>query len=315
MADDPDPLERRPELRLPVRQQVAEDRIQALLRRIPGLHQVVIEPDVVDRPDGGLGIGVGRQQDALGGREKLDGLAEELDAGHLRHALIRQEQRNGIVAELQLAQGIERSRAGIGAQDAVVLAVLAPQVSLDRGKDDAIVVYGENGWLGHDRSLPSPMTHTVEIGCRTDSRDIMYDNSITNRLVNSSMDSTAQGGQKAQWSSGAKARQRHRLLSLRMPGRAVSTQSIWVSASRQVSPAACLVECCEASRDAHHANPVADFAEQSYNPRTKSCNSWSPTCHCTGIINEPSRDRKSGHQLAVPRADLPFPPRRRRHHE
>ena len=167
VADDPDPLERRPELRLPVSQQVAEDRIQPFLRRIPGLHQVVIEPDVVDRPDGSLGISVGREQDTFSGREKRDGLAEEFDAGHLRHALIHEEQRNGIIAELQLAQGIERGRAGIGAQNAVVFAVMAPQVSLDRGEDDAIVVYGENGWLGQDRSLLSPMMHTVEIECRT----------------------------------------------------------------------------------------------------------------------------------------------------
>jgi hypothetical protein len=34
---------------------------------------------------------------------------------------------------------------------------LAPQVTLDRGKDDTIVVYGENGWLGQDRFLLSPM--------------------------------------------------------------------------------------------------------------------------------------------------------------
>ena len=110
MADDPDPLEHWPELRLPVSQQVAEDRIQPFLRRIPRLHQVVIEPDVVDRPDGSLGVGVGREQNALGGREKRDGLAEELDAGHLRHALVHEEQRNGIIAELQLAQRIERGR-------------------------------------------------------------------------------------------------------------------------------------------------------------------------------------------------------------
>jgi hypothetical protein len=81
--------------------------------------------------------------------------------------LIREEQRDRIIAELQLAQGIERTRAGIGAQNAVVLPVMASQVSLDRSKNDAIIVYSKNGWLGQDRTLPSPMVNTVEIDCQT----------------------------------------------------------------------------------------------------------------------------------------------------
>ena len=55
---------------LPVAEQVVEHRVEPLLRRVPRLEQVVVEPDLVDRSDGGVGVGVGGQQHALGvGRE------------------------------------------------------------------------------------------------------------------------------------------------------------------------------------------------------------------------------------------------------
>ena len=50
----------------PVGQQVVEDREEALLGRVPGLEDVVVEPHLVDRLDRHLGIGVGGEQDALG---------------------------------------------------------------------------------------------------------------------------------------------------------------------------------------------------------------------------------------------------------
>ena len=51
--------------RLPVREQIVEHRVQLLLRRIPGLHQVVVERHAVDRVDRGLGVGVRGQQHPL----------------------------------------------------------------------------------------------------------------------------------------------------------------------------------------------------------------------------------------------------------
>ncbi len=53
---------------LPGRQQVLDDRVELLLRRVPRLEQVVVQRDLVDRLDGRRGVGVGGQQDALGAR-------------------------------------------------------------------------------------------------------------------------------------------------------------------------------------------------------------------------------------------------------
>ena len=60
---------------LPVAQQVVEDRVQPLLGRVPRLEQVVVEPDVVDRLDRDVGVGVGREQHELGVRGAADGPA------------------------------------------------------------------------------------------------------------------------------------------------------------------------------------------------------------------------------------------------
>ena len=67
---------RRPERRrsgaalliVPVVEQVVEDREEPLLGRRPRLHQVVVEPDVVDRLDRDVGVGVGGEQHELGVR-------------------------------------------------------------------------------------------------------------------------------------------------------------------------------------------------------------------------------------------------------
>jgi hypothetical protein len=47
-----DALEGGPAARQPVGQQLVEHRVEPLLRRVPGLEQVVVEVDVVDRADG-----------------------------------------------------------------------------------------------------------------------------------------------------------------------------------------------------------------------------------------------------------------------
>ena len=53
-------------------EQVVEDGIQPLLGRRPRLHQVVVEPDLVDRLDRHVGVGVGGEQHELGaGGERL----------------------------------------------------------------------------------------------------------------------------------------------------------------------------------------------------------------------------------------------------
>ena len=49
----------------PVAQQVVDDRVEPLLGRVPRLEQVVVEPDVVDRLDRHVGVGVGGEQHEL----------------------------------------------------------------------------------------------------------------------------------------------------------------------------------------------------------------------------------------------------------
>ena len=45
---------------------------------------------LVDGSNGGISVGVGRQQDAAGFRVKLTSLFQELDPGHFRHTVVGQ---------------------------------------------------------------------------------------------------------------------------------------------------------------------------------------------------------------------------------
>ena len=79
VTDDPNPPEFRRVIGHPVVQHVVEHGEQALLRWIPWLHQVVVQADLIDRRDGGIGIGVGSEQRLLGiGKQPL-GLDEQID--------------------------------------------------------------------------------------------------------------------------------------------------------------------------------------------------------------------------------------------
>jgi hypothetical protein len=73
-------------------EQLPDDGIELLFRRIPGLHQVVVERHLIDAGDGRLGVGVGGQQHLLRFRVDLARLGQELRARHAGHALIDQEQ-------------------------------------------------------------------------------------------------------------------------------------------------------------------------------------------------------------------------------
>ena len=147
-AQQPQPLECRTVAGDPVREQVVDDRVQLLLGRVPRLQQVLVELDLVDRPDRDVGVGVGRQQDALGVGLEWERLDEELGAGHRRHALVDEEQRHRLVALGQLADDLERIGRGSGADDAVVVGVPRAQVALDGPEDGRIVVDGEDCRLG-----------------------------------------------------------------------------------------------------------------------------------------------------------------------
>ena len=134
-AQQPQSVERRPVAGGPVGEQVVEYRVELLLGRVPGLEEVLVEADLVDRSNGDVGVGVGGQQDALRLGLERERLGEELGAGHRRHALVDEEQRHRIVALGQLAHDLERVGPGAGADDAVVVRVARAQVALDGPQD------------------------------------------------------------------------------------------------------------------------------------------------------------------------------------
>ena len=84
---------------------------------------------LVDGRNGGVRVGVGGEKDATGLGVEVAGLLEELDAGHSGHPLIGEQQPDLLVPELQLLEGVQGGRAGLGPADAVVLAVLLAQVA------------------------------------------------------------------------------------------------------------------------------------------------------------------------------------------
>ena len=83
----------------PVREQVVDDRVEPVLGRVPRLEEVVVEPDVVDRRDRDVGVGVGREQQQLGVRHVDAHPREQLDAGHPRHPLVGRDERERLAAQ------------------------------------------------------------------------------------------------------------------------------------------------------------------------------------------------------------------------
>ena len=154
VAHDPDPFERRAVAGPPVRQQVLEDREEPLLRRVPGLEEVVVQADGVDRRDGDLGVRVGREQDPFRVGVNVPDRLEELDARHARHPLVGQEQGDGGAAQLEPARRVEGGRAAVGSHDPVVRPESAPQVPLDGAEHLRIVVDRQDDRLVHD--VPPP---------------------------------------------------------------------------------------------------------------------------------------------------------------
>ena len=109
----------------------------------------MIELNFVDGADGGLGIGVGGEENALGVGESRDGARQKLDAVHLRHAVIDQEQGQGLAALLQLIEEGQCGLAGVGRQHPIVGSVLAAQVALDGLQNFGVVVDGQKDRFCH----------------------------------------------------------------------------------------------------------------------------------------------------------------------
>ncbi len=148
------------ELGMPVIQQVGDDGVEPLLRRIPRFHEVVVELRLVDGLDGRRRVRVGGEQHALGARVELAGAAQELQARHARHALVHQEEGHRVVRQLGLLQQLQRGFARVGPQDAVARAVLAPQVARHGAQHSRVVVHRQDdrflGVLARHHSAPEP---------------------------------------------------------------------------------------------------------------------------------------------------------------
>jgi hypothetical protein len=125
-------------------QQVVQHRVELLLRRIPRLEQIVVEIDDVDRVDRRVRVRVRGQQHPPSTRVHVERLLQELDAVHLRHAVVRQDHRHEITAQLQLPQRVQRGLAGLRADDPVRRAVAAPQVPGDGPGHSRVVVHGHD---------------------------------------------------------------------------------------------------------------------------------------------------------------------------
>jgi hypothetical protein len=103
----------------------------------------VVDVDDVDRVDGGIGVGIRREQRAPGVGEEVHRLFEELDPGHVGHAVVGEEHGHQVAAQLQLPQRVERLRPRLRAHDAVALAVLPAKVPGDRPRHPRVVVDGQ----------------------------------------------------------------------------------------------------------------------------------------------------------------------------
>jgi hypothetical protein len=146
---DADAFIRQTGMRLPILQQFIQDRVEFFLRRVPGFHQVIVQPHFVDGVDRRLGIGVGGEQDAFGLRIDLDGLHQKFHSSHLRHALVNQKQRHGLIALLQSCQVVQGGPAAVDRDDAVFLSIMGPQVALDGVQHRAVIIQGEDHGFCH----------------------------------------------------------------------------------------------------------------------------------------------------------------------
>ena len=133
----------------PVGQQILEYGIEPHARRFPRFEQVVVESDLVDGSDGRVRIGVGGKQHAPGLRVDLDRFQEELRAGHVRHTLVHEKQRDLRPPLLELAGSLEGLGAGRRLDHAVIGPEMVPEVARDGVQDLRIVVDCQQNGLAH----------------------------------------------------------------------------------------------------------------------------------------------------------------------
>src|SRR2546421_8337210 len=86
---------------------------------------------------------------------QFHGFREEADAIHLRHALVSEKKRDGIVAGFEFAERGDGGAARVCTHDAIAVRIAAAQIALDGAQDLRVVV---------DRSEE----HTSELQSRSD---------------------------------------------------------------------------------------------------------------------------------------------------
>ncbi len=133
----------------PVAQQFVQNGVEPVLRRVPGLHQVVVETDGVDAGDGGIGICIGGQQHPFRLRIKFDRFAQEFHPAHRRHALVGEQQRQRCIAALEFLHRLQGFRPGTRLDDAVVVLVVRLQISCDGVEHVRLVVDGHDDRFVH----------------------------------------------------------------------------------------------------------------------------------------------------------------------
>ena len=142
---------------VPVAEQVVEHGEQPLLGRVPRLHQVVVEADVVDGLDGDVGVGVRRQQHALGARGGSRAASASASTSMPvipRHPLVDGDQGHRPVAQGSSAEHLERLVARTRPGRSGSRGRSAAQVAGQSGRDLLVVVHRDDRGSGHH---PSPL--------------------------------------------------------------------------------------------------------------------------------------------------------------
>jgi hypothetical protein len=137
-------LDRLAVLALPGLEELVDDRVKLLLRRVPGLEQIVVQVDDVDRVDRGARVRVRGQQHPAGIRVDIHRPLEELDAGQPGHPVVREEHGDLIAAQLHLPERVQGLLTRLRADDPVPFAISSAQVTGDCTRNTGVVVNGDN---------------------------------------------------------------------------------------------------------------------------------------------------------------------------
>jgi hypothetical protein len=128
---------------LPVIEKIGENRVELLFGRIPGLGEVVMNARGIDGLDGGLCIGISREENATGVGVNDAGAFQELDTGHAGHTLITDDEGDRFLFGFDLRESIERGLAAGSAHDAILVTVLTAEVLYNGFEYMNVIVYSE----------------------------------------------------------------------------------------------------------------------------------------------------------------------------